>query len=111
MTPDTIRNLADGVQWLALVTVIGLVLLILVAGRHWPEWRKPLALLLIYGVLASLFYVAVLVNAIPAPLTSLLSALLRLYTHVLMLSVLLIVVFVSLTGEGVDGDGTGDDDS
>lgn len=98
MTADDIRHVADGVQWLALVTAVLLLLMVLAAGWHWPGWRKALAFPVIYGALATVFYVAALANAIPSPLISLLSSLLRLYSHVLMLATLGVVVIVTMAG-------------
>ena len=111
MTADSIRHAADGVQWLALVTAVLLLLMVLAAGWHWPGWRKPLALVIVYGVLATAFYVATLANLVPAPWTSLLSSLLRLYAHVLMVAVAGGVIFVALADEKIHGDAGVEDDS
>lgn len=64
MTADDIRHVADGVQWLALATAVLLLLMVVAAGWHWQTWRRPLALVLVYGGLATAFYVATLSNLV-----------------------------------------------
>lgn len=105
-TANTIRHAADVTQWGALGVIVTVLAVILLAGYRWPEWRRVLALPLLYSVLAIAFYVATLMNLVPAPWTSLLSAALRLYVHVLMLTVLGVAVYVAYIEER---DAGGDD--
>lgn len=111
MTPEMmqgIRRAADIVQSINLALALALVVVLLMAGWHWPRWRRVLTLPLVYGVLAVGFYVATLANAIPAPMTSLLSASLRLYAHVLIIIVVGVAVVSALLEDGDDEDGGGD---
>jgi hypothetical protein len=109
-TAETIRRVADGVQWINLAASIALLMLVLAAGYFWPRWRRALTLPLGYAVAAVAFYVAALVDIMPGPMASLLSALLRLYAHVMMLATLGVIVYVALTDDIID-DHEGDYDA
>ena len=86
MTPeaaDTIRRAADAVQWLNLAVSVAVLLALLCALARWPRNWRLVALPLSYMALSVAFYVAVLMDAVPSPWTSLFSSALRLYSYIL----------------------------
>lgn len=105
---DTVRHAADIVQWMNLAIALAILLMVLAAGMKWPNWRRVLTLPLGYGVLATLFYVATLANAFTGPWASLLSALLRLYAHLMIAATLGVVIYIALREERDDGVGNGE---
>lgn len=83
MNPTTIRNAADAVQWLNLAVSVAVLLALLCALARWPRNWRLVALPLSYMALSVAFYVAVLMDAVPSPWTSLFSSALRLYSYIL----------------------------
>ena len=80
---DTIRHAADAVQWLNLAVSGGVLLALLCALARWPRNWRLIVLPATYMALSVAFYVAVLMDAVPSPWTSLFSSALRLYSYIL----------------------------
>ena len=107
MNPTTIRNAADAVQWLNLAVSVAVLLALLCALARWPRNWRLVALPLSYMALSVAFYVAVLMDAVPSPWTSLFSSALRLYSYIL---AIVIGGAVVLSTVGSDDDDDDDDD-
>ena len=105
MTPeaaDTIRRAADVVQWLDLAVSVAVLLALLCALARWPRNWRLVALPLSYMALSVAFYVAVLMDAVPSPWTSLFSSALRLYSYILAIVIGGMVVLGAVGAEDED---------
>lgn len=105
MTPeaaDTIRRAADAVQWLDLAVSVAVLLALLCALARWPRNWRLVALPLSYMALSVAFYVAVLMDAVPSPWTSLFSSALRLYSYILAIVIGGMVVLGAVGAEDED---------
>ena len=110
MTPeaaDTIRRAADVVQWFDLAVSVAVLLALLCALARWPRNWRLIVLPATYMALSVAFYVAVLMDAVPSPWTSLFSSALRLYSYIL---AIVIGGAVVLSTVGSDDDDDDDDD-
>lgn len=102
MNPTTIRNAADVVQWLDLAVSVAVLLALLCALARWPRNWRLVALPLSYMALSVAFYVAVLMDAVPSPWTSLFSSALRLYSYILAIVIGGMVVLGAVGAEDED---------
>lgn len=102
MNPTTIRNAADAVQWLNLAVSVAVLLALLCALARWPRNWRLVALPLSYMALSVAFYVAVLMDAVPSPWTSLFSSALRLYSYILAIVIGGMVVLGAVGAEDED---------
>ena len=102
MNPTTIRNAADVVQWLDLAVSVAVLLALLCALARWPRNWRLVALPLSYMALSVAFYVAVLMDAVPSPWTSLFSSALRLYSYILAIVIGGMVVLGTVGAEDED---------
>jgi len=102
MNPTTIRNAADAVQWLDLAVSVAVLLALLCALARWPRNWRLVALPLSYMALSVAFYVAVLMDAVPSPWTSLFSSALRLYSYILAIVIGGMVVLGAVGAEDED---------
>ncbi len=102
MNPTTIRNAADAVQWLNLAVSVAVLLALLCALARWPRNWRLVALPLSYMALSVAFYVAVLMDAVPSPWTSLFSSALRLYSYILAIVIGGMVVLGAVDAEDDD---------
>ena len=105
MTPeaaDTIRRAADVVQWFNLAVSVAVLLALLCALARWPRNWRLVALPLSYMALSVAFYVAVLMDAVPSPWTSLFSSALRLYSYILAIVIGGMVVLGAVGAEDED---------
>lgn len=93
------RSVADAVQVLNLILSIGALVLLLWSLWRWPKLWRVVVLPLSYAVLSVGFYVATLLNALPGPWASLLSAMLRLYSYVLMGAIGGVAIYVAIRHE------------
>ena len=110
MSPEaanTIRHAADAVQWLDLAVSGGVLLALLCALARWPRNWRLIVLPATYMALSVAFYVAVLMDAVPSPWTSLFSSALRLYSYIL---AIVIGGAVVLAAVGSDDDANNIDD-
>lgn len=106
---DTIRHAADVVQWLNLAASVAVLVLALDIGRRWPGARAYVLGPVTIAAHSVVFYVVVLLWQLPGPVASLWSALLRLHTYLILLSLLAAVLVVGLSPSPPDGYEVGDE--
>jgi hypothetical protein len=92
---DTVRAVADVIQWLLLAVIVATLALALDAGRRWRGARPFLAGLLTLAAHEVIFYVCALARVIPGPWVSLWSAALRLHSSVYILAMLVVFYVVA----------------
>ena len=97
MTDAAVRLATDWMQVVDLILSVAILATALWAMRRWRQARALLWGLVSVAVLAAAFHMATLMNAVPAPLVSLLSATLRVYTYAFLLGTLLALILVALS--------------
>jgi len=81
---------------------VAVLLALLCALARWPRNWRLVALPLSYMALSVAFYVAVLMDAVPSPWTSLFSSALRLYSYILAIVIGGMVVLGAVGAEDED---------